>query len=205
MPCPHGDMVVILATHRMSSGFSSSFPSVTSAPLSTMVGRARRSPSQTPRGRYCDQKGWGVCPCSYGGEPATSAPSPKHVLRVPPKCAILRAEDELGRMTWDGWAPCLLHVPLLLWSPDQSAPGICAGWCAQCLGWPRGPLLSMRQSVTVQAGGWQWLAADVSLCGAVGLAFFYRLSQVILFKLVFEKPKNQIWLASGCSRRGGCR
>ena len=116
MPCPHGDTVVILATHRMSSGFSSSFPSVTSAPLSTMVGRARQSPSQTPRGRYCDQKGWGVCPCSDGASLLLLLPPQSMSWESPPNVPFLEQ-----KMNSEGW-PETAGPPASFMSPSSCGP-----------------------------------------------------------------------------------
>ena len=128
MPCPRGDRHVILATRRMSSGLSSSFPSVTSATISAMVGRARQRPSQTPRGRCRDQKGWGVCPCSDGVSLLLLLPPESTSWEFPKMC-----HSESRWRTWEDelrpLGPLPPSRPRPLVALDQPAPGICVGCC----------------------------------------------------------------------------
>jgi hypothetical protein len=61
-----------------------------------------------------------------------------------------------------------------------------------------------RPEQTVDSDWWLTGLCEV-LPGSKQAGIWGRgLSQVIFFKLVFEKPRNQIWLVSYCSRECGC-
>lgn len=105
-----------------------------------------------------------------------------------------------------GW-PDVLAFPLLFPPHVQSPPGICAGTVPGAQGRRVASFSSRRCSLSrseqkADSDG-RLMGLFVDCRGAVSLVFFFGLSQVIFFKPVFEKPKNQVWLVSRDSRRGG--